>query len=213
MKHFSKKLKICFLFSILLLIIVFIPDSLVGICTKNYTYNSVQKITSNRIGLLLGTTKFLYNGEINLYYKYRINAAVQLYNSGKVNFILVSGDAHKNNFDEPNTIKIDLMAQGIPESKIYLDSAGVRTLDSVIRSKEIFGQDSITVISQRFHNERAIFIAREKNIMAIGFNATDVNNFYGFTTSVRELFARDKMVLDLIFDKKPKFSGEKIEIK
>ncbi|MGD0340931.1 MAG: ElyC/SanA/YdcF family protein [Bacteroidales bacterium] len=161
----------------------------------------------------MGTTKFLYNGEINLYYKYRINAAVQLYNSGKVNFILVSGDAHKNNFDEPNTIKIDLMAQGIPESKIYLDSAGVRTLDSVIRSKEIFGQDSITVISQRFHNERAIFIAREKNIMAIGFNATDVNNFYGFTTSVRELFARDKMVLDLIFDKKPKFSGEKIEIK
>jgi len=97
--------------------------------------------------------------------------------------------------------------------KINLDYAGFRTLDSVVHCKEIFGQPSITVISQPFHNERAIFIAGYKNIQAIGYNARDVNAHYGFKTRLREKFARVKMILDLVFGKSPKYLGEKVEIK
>lgn len=208
-----KLFRISLLCAILLLVIVLVPDLVVKLSSKNKTYSSIRAIPPNRVGLLLGTTKFSKNRKINLYYKYRLDAAVQLYYSGKIDFLLVSGDNRKSNYDEPTTIKNDLIAEGISESKIYLDYAGFRTLDSVIRCKEIFGQESITIISQRFHNERAIYIAGKKNIKAIGFNAKDVNVYYGFRTRVRELFARDKMVIDLIFDKKPRFLGEKIEIK
>ncbi len=198
---------------IMSVIIILIPDWLVNISTKKYTYNSVHLISFNRVGLLLGTTKLLHSGELNLYYKYRIDAAVELFNSGKIDFILVSGDNRRRSYNEPVTIKNDLIARGIPESKIFLDYAGFRTLDSIIRAKQIFEQDSITVISQRFHNERAIFIARRKGLIAIGFNAKDVDLYYGFKTMVRELLARDKMVLDLILNRKSEFLGERIQIK
>jgi SanA protein len=109
-------------------------------------------------------------------------------------------------------LKKDLIKRGIPASKIFLDYAGFRTLDSVVRCREIFGQHAVTIISQPFHNERAVFIARNKGIKAIGFNARDVNKYYGFKTQAREKLARGKMVLDLIFNKQPRFLGEKIII-
>lgn len=109
-------------------------------------------------------------------------------------------------------MKEDLMAAGIPESAIYLDYAGFRTLDSVVRCKIIFGELDILVISQQFHNERAVYIARAKGMQAIGYNAQDVNAKYGFKTRIREYLARTKMFLDLWFGKEPKFLGEEIQI-
>lgn len=106
-----------------------------------------------------------------------------------------------------------MIKQGIPANRIYLDYAGFRTLDSVVRCKEIFSQESITVISQQFHNERAIFIANYKGIKAVGFNAKGVSKRYGFKVMVRERMARVKMMLDLLSGKQPKFLGKKIEIK
>ena len=126
---------------------------------------------------------------------------------------MVSGDNSSTDYDEPSTIKNDLVAQGIPPTKIFLDYAGFRTLDSVVRSKEIFGQHEVTIISQQFHNERGIYIAESKGMKAVGINAKDVSTPYGFKTRLRERFARVKMMLDLIFGKKPKFLGEKIQIK
>jgi SanA protein len=208
-----KKLRIFVLLAFILLIAMLIPNYVVKIATSDKTYNSTLEIPSNKVGLILGTSKFLRNGNINLYYKYRIDAAVQLFKSNKIQFILVSGDNSKRNYNEPTTIKNDLVSNGVPESRIFLDYAGFRTLDSVIRSREIFGQDSITIISQRFHNERAIYLARHNRIYAIGFNAKDVGVYYGFKTKVRELIARDKMFLDLIIHKKSKFLGDRIEIK
>ena len=181
--------------------------------TRNKLYDSTSKIPHNKVGVLLGTSKFLTNGSINLYYKFRIDAAVELFNSGKINFILVSGDNSSLNYDEPSTIKNDLVNEGIPANRIYLDYAGFRTLDSMIRSKKVFGQSSITVISQKFHNERAIYIAQRKGVEAIGFNAKDVNVSYGFKTKIREKLARVKMVMDLLFGKEPKFLGKAVEIK
>ncbi|MFT7481835.1 MAG: SanA protein, partial [Oceanospirillaceae bacterium] len=133
----------------------------------------------NKVGLLLGTAKFLQSGEPNLYYKYRVEAAVELLNAGKVEFILVSGDNSTKYYDEPSTFETDLIEAGIPADKMYKDYAGFRTLDSIVRSKEVFGQSSITVISQPFHNERAIYIATRKGIDAIGYNSERVIAEYG----------------------------------
>lgn len=180
--------------------------------TKKYLFSDVNLIPHNKVGLVLGTSKYLLNGQINLYYQYRIDATVALYNAKKIDFVLISGDNSNENYDEPSTFKADLVALGIPEDKIYLDYAGFRTLDSVVRSKAIFGQDSITIISQKFHNERAVYLALNHNIKAFGFNAQGVTKRYGIKTHTREYLARVKMLLDLLFGKEPKFYGEKITI-
>lgn len=213
MKHLRLIICSVVILLVLCLISIYGADKLVEKTAEGRLYNSADSIPHNKIGLLLGTSKTLPNGHTNLYYTYRIQAAVELFKAGKIDFILVSGDNSRKDYDEPSTIKNDLIAAGIPAEKIYLDYAGFRTLDSVVRCKEIFGQTSITVISQPFHNERAIFIAGYKNIQAIGYNARDVNAHYGFKTRLREKFARVKMILDLVFGKSPKYLGEKVEIK
>jgi len=191
---------------------VLLTNVLIERSVADKVYNSTKDIPANKVGLLLGTIKTLSNGNVNLYYKYRINAALELYRAGKIRYVLVSGDNSRAEYDESTTMKNDLVAGGIPESKIFLDYAGFRTLDSVVRSKEVFGQESITCISQQFHNERAIFIAKNKGINAIGYNAKDVSYRYDKKTKFREKLARIKMVLDLIVGKQPKFLGEKVLI-
>ena len=190
LKRLIKYLKIALSLIIIGVLSIAISNFLVKKYAKNKIYKSVSLIPYNDVGLLLGTSKTLNNGYVNLYYKYRIDAGVALYKAGKIKFVLVSGDNGNKNYDEPTTIKNDLIQRGVPSSKIFLDYAGFRTLDSVVRSKEVFGQKSITVISQKFHNERALFIARTKGIKAVGFNAKAVSLRYGKKTMVRELFAR-----------------------
>ncbi len=195
------------------MITIMISNWLVIRNTKDKIYQSTNEVPFNKVGLLLGTGKYLRSGRVNLYYTNRIKAASDLYKSGKVKFLLVSGDNSRKDYDEPTEMKDDLIAEGVPVDKIFLDYAGFRTLDSVIRCKEIFGQEEFTVISQQFHNERAIFIAQKKGLKAIGYNASDVAARYGFKIQQREKLARVKMMLDLTFGKAPKFLGNKIEIK
>ncbi len=171
-----------------------------------------DSLPSVKTGLLLGTSKLLKNGYINIYFKYRIEATLELFKSGKIKYIIISGDNGRKEYNEPEDMKIALVNAGIPDSAIYLDYAGFRTFDSVIRCKEIFGQDQIIVISQKFHNERAVFIARKNNIIAYGFNAKDVSKSFGFKTRVREFFAKAKVFIDMAIGKEPKFLGEKIKI-
>lgn len=179
---------------------------------KDQTYTDIEAVPYNKVGVVLGTSKYLTNGNENLFYRYRINAAYQLYQAQKVDFLLVSGDNGTHQYDEPTTMKNDLIQKGIPANKIYLDYAGFRTLDSMIRTKEVFGQQRFTVISQPFHNERAIAIAQWNGCYAVGFNAKSVSGRYGIKVYIREFFARVKMMLDLIFGKEPKFYGPKIDI-
>lgn len=217
MKRLKKILKTIALVGVLivtlLLLLIFGADRLVEISASEKVFNSTKEIPYNKVGLLLGTAKKVRGGHINLYYKYRIEAAVELYNAQKIDFIIVSGDNATRYYNEPSTIKKDLINKGIPAEKIFLDHAGFRTFDSVVRCKEIFGQNSFTIISQQFHNERALFIAKHKGINAVGFNAKNVNVRHGYKIKLRERLARVNMVIDLIFGKKPKFLGEKIEIK
>ncbi len=205
-----KKLLACI--SLLALILI-VSNFIVITKAENKTFTEIDNIPINHVGLLLGASKKTANGNINLYYKYRIEAAINLYKAGKIKYILVSGDNGSKDYDEPSTFKNDLIKNGIPEEKIYLDYAGFRTLDSVIRAKEIFGQNSITIISQKFHNERAIYLAEHHNIKAIGFNSKDLNGRYGLRTKLREYLARTKAIIDIVINKQPKFLGKKITIK
>lgn len=194
-------------------LIIFLANYSIEKNAENKTFSNTVNITKNKVGLVLGTAKVLQNGRINLYFKYRIDATVSLYKKKKIDFVLVSGDNSNENYDEPTDFKNELIKRGIPAHKIFLDYAGFRTLDSVVRAKEIFGQSNYTVISQKFHNERAIYLAEKNGISAIGFNAKDVNTKYGLKTRIREYFARTKAYLDIIFGVNPKFLGKKIIIK
>jgi SanA protein len=180
---------------------------------EKFVFDDLNTLPNNKVGLLLGTSKRLRDGSVNLYFKYRIEAAVNLYNAGKVKYIIVSGDNSQMYYNEPIDMKKALLQRGVPPEVIYLDYAGFRTLDSVIRGKKIFGQEKMTIISQEFHNKRAIFIANRYGIEAIGFNAQDVSMSVGFKTQMREKFARLMTILDLyLLNTQPKFLGERIEI-
>ncbi|WP_405326553.1 vancomycin high temperature exclusion protein [Ruminobacter sp.] len=206
--------KVFYVFAIFVLLMLVLTCIMMSDISRMsaYTYNSIEKIPHNRTGLLLGTSKFVSRNKINQYYLNRINAAVELYLSGKIDYIVVSGDNALKSYNEPRTMRKDLIKMGVPPDHIYLDYAGFRTLDSVVRIKHIFKQDSVTIISQDFHNERAIYIARHNGINAIAFNAHVPRQDF-FVSNVREFFARLKCILDVyLFNSKPKFLGDSIEI-
>ncbi|MBC3844844.1 YdcF family protein [Winogradskyella echinorum] len=205
-----KKFKIALVLIVLICIGVFSTYHWISYKTSNLVYDDVNTIPKNKVGLVLGTGKYTANGTINLFYKFRIDAAVKLFNAGKIEYILVSGDNGRKDYDEPTDFKNDLISKGIPAHKIFLDYAGFRTLDSVVRAKEIFGQTEVTVISQKFHNQRAIYIANHFNIKAVGFNAKDPLS--GRKARAREYLARSKASFDLVFNVQPKFLGNPIKI-
>ncbi len=195
------------------LISLFLSNYWINSNTKTQLYTDVNEIPFRKVGLVLGASKKTIRGTNNFYFSYRIQAAYELFKAHKVQYLLVSGDNHIKGYDEPSDMREALIALGVPDSCIVLDYAGFRTLDSVVRCNEVFGEDSITIISQEFHNQRALFIANKNNIQAIGFNAQDVNQNYSFKTRLREYFARVKCVLDIyVLYTSPKFLGKKIKI-
>ncbi len=199
--------------SLTILTFTYFANKIIKTRTKEFLIKDLNEIKSFNAGLLLGTSKTLKSGKRNDYFFNRIKATVTLYKNEKIKYIIVSGDNSHENYNEPQDMKEELIKQGIPDSVVFLDYAGFRTFDSVIRAKEIFGQDSIIIISQQFHNERAIYIARKNNISAWGYNAKDINNYKGFKTKIREYFARDKVFIDLLLGTKPKFLGQKITLR
>ena len=211
-----KILKKIFLIGLILVVVsalfVWLSNYTIESKTKDYVTSDVSKLPNEKVGLVLGTGKTLANGQPNLYFSYRIEAAAELYKAGKVQYFIVSGDNSQENYNEPEDMKLALMEKGVPENHIFEDFAGFRTLDSVVRAKDIFGQNSFIIISQKFHNERAVFLAQKNGIKAYGYNAKDVNAYAGFKTNLREKFARAKVFVDLITDKEPKFGGEKVLI-
>jgi len=212
-RFFVKTAKWLGIITIVLLIAIWWCNHLIISSTKNQLYSNVDSIPFRKTGLLLGTNKAWRKGE-NPFFKYRIEAAVTLFKAGKIKHIIVSGDNHVSYYDEAKDMKDSLMKQGVPDSCITLDYAGFRTLDSMVRCLEVFGQDSVTVISQGFHNERAIFIANYYKMHAVAFNAKSPSALFSFQTNVRESLAKFKAVLDLyIFHTAPHFLGEKVNIK
>lgn len=180
--------------------------------TEDFLSSHIADIPAAKTALLLGTSKTLDNGQPNAYFYNRILAAAELYRSGKIQYLIVSGDNSRKDYNEPEDMQKALMKRGVPEDRIFLDFAGFRTLDSVVRAKEIFSQHKIIIVSQQFHNERAVFLAQQNGMEAYGFNAEDVNQYAGFKTNMREYLAKTKAYLDLITGVEPKFGGKKIQI-
>lgn len=173
--------------------------------------SDVADLPETKVGLVFGTTDRV-NGRENLYYRYRIDAAVRVWKSGKLDTLIVSGDNYSSPlyYNEPEKMKQALMERGIPGDRIVCDPKGLRTLDSVVRAKEIYGTNTILLISQRFQNERAIYLAKAHGIEAFGFNAQDVETQAGLKTKIREVGARVKMWLDVNFlNTRPRHLGEK----
>jgi SanA protein len=208
-----KLFKVLGLLIIIPVITIFLCNGIIDSSAEGKTFSDLDQIPKNRVGLVLGTSKKISSGRPNPYYTYRIRATVNLYKAKKIDFVLVSGDNGSIYYNEPTTFKKDLVAGGIPPEVIFLDYAGFRTLDSMVRAKEVFGLDEVTVISQQFHNERAIYLAERKGLSAIGFNAKDIKGQQGFKVRFREYFARVKVFLDLLMNTQPKFFGDKIDIK
>lgn len=209
----KKVLRILTLGFLLVLVLIGLVNVIVENSTAGRTYDQTDAIPKNRVGLVLGTSSKQRNGEPNPYYEYRIEATLALYKAGKIDYVLVSGDNGTKYYNEPITYKKDLVAGGIPENRIFLDAAGFRTLDSMVRAKYIFGLDSVTVISQEFHNKRAIFLAERKGLTAIGYNAKDLSGIKGLKMHARESLARVKVFIDLLLNTQPKYYGKKIEIR
>lgn len=202
------------------LICAFAVLAIVGLCNliviqsaRGRTYSDIEKISYNKVGLVLGTTPKLINGNDNYYYKCRMQATADLYFAGKISYIIASGDNHIKEYNEPECMLNSLVALGVPDTVIYLDYAGFRTFDSMVRAKKVFGQDSITVISQHWHNQRAIYVARKQGIDIVGFDAKDaiVRKAY-IKNHAREFLAKVKAVVDVWFGKQPHFLGELVII-
>jgi SanA protein len=193
--------------------VVLISNTIVVKSTQAFHSAQVENVPAMKVCLVLGTSKELKSGRTNLYFSKRIQACVKLWKAGKVKAFIVSGDNRKHSYNEAFDMRIALIREGIPDSVIHPDYAGLRTLDSVVRSKEVFGQDSIVIVSQEFHNQRALYIAQHRGVYAFGFDAEDVNTRYGFKTRIREYFARVKVLVDIhITGKKPKHLGPTIQI-
>lgn len=180
--------------------------------SRGRIFADAAKVPATKVGLVFGTTDRI-NGRENLYFRYRIDAAEHLWKLGKVETLLLSGSRSSRYYDEPEKMKRALIERGIPENRIACDDQGIRTLNSVVNAKEIFGADPVLFISQRFQNERALYLARAYGIEAYAFNARDVETHEGLKTKLREVGARVKMWLDVNFlDTRPKYPGDKVKL-
>lgn len=172
--------------------------------TSNQLYTNIELVPTNDVGLVLGTSKNASYGT-NLYFKYRMQAAAELYHAGKIKHILVSGDNSVVGYDEPTDMMNYLIHLGVPAEHITRDYAGFRTYDSIVRCSKIFGQNKVTIISQEYHNRRALFIANNRGVEAIAFNAQDVYSH----TPPREYLARFAACLDVyMLNRQPRFWGQ-----
>lgn len=176
------------------------------------TYDTVEEIPHNKYGLLLATSPITTRGTHNFYFDNRLKATNELYKAGKIDYIIASGGdytkEHKFGCDEPAAIRDSLIALGIPEERIILDYDGTRTLNSIIKAKEVYKLDSVTLISQKYHNERAIYLSDKNGIHAIGYNAAPSHiRMTRIKNTVREIFARPKMYMDFIQSETPEFQN------
>lgn len=194
------------------LIIILVSNHVIRVSSEEYMYDSIEFIPENKVGLILGTSHRLRDGSPNPYFLSRMQAAADLYKNGKVRYLIASGDNQTRWYNEPKQMRQELIRLGIPDSVIFLDYAGLRTLDSVTRSKKVFGQDSFTIISQKFHNQRAVYISKQLGLDVVAYNAGDVETTYPSRIHVREWLARVNVFWDQITKKQPRFTGERVII-
>lgn len=185
----------------------------IGSASEGRVFSDIDDIPSRKVGLVLGCSPTLPDGRENLFFRYRMEAAEALFKADKVAYLLVSGDNRTEGYDEATAMRDALVERGIPADRIVADFAGLRTLDSVVRAKEVFQEDSLTVISQDFHVRRAIYIGSARDVDLVGFAARDVGSQSGIKTKLREVLAQVKAILDVtLLQKQPRHLGDPLPI-
>ncbi|GAB3643298.1 SanA/YdcF family protein [Spirosoma arcticum] len=186
------------------IVVVFTGAMLVLACnwwvvrtTEAQIYFDVRQLPANDVGLVLGTSKFVRTGKENLFFRYRMEATARLWKEGKIKYLILSGNNDSEYYNEPADMQRALVKLGVPASVMTLDYAGYRTFDSVVRCKDVFNQEKITIISQNFHNARALYIGNHEGVEAVAFAAQDVPDGYSFRTLIREYLARPYALLDV----------------
>lgn len=177
--------------------------------TKSQIYFDLNKLPANDVGLVLGTSKYVKNGNENLFFRYRMEATARLWKEGKVKFLILSGNNDSEFYNEPEDMQKALLKLGVPSDVMIPDYAGYRTFDSILRCKEVFKQHHITIISQNFHNARALYIGNYEGINGVAFAAQDVPDGYSLKTLVREYMARPLAMLDVHFLRPQPETGNK----
>ena len=199
-KHFTWIISII---AVLCIALTLICNQIVVNNAEGKVSSDIDSIKSNKVGLLLGTTpQARFDRITNYFFIYRIDAAEQLYKARKIDQILISGDENSlDGVNETECMRDSLVERGIPTNAIILDGKGFRTINSIVNANNVYGLKSFTIISQEFHNERAIYQAEHlgldvENIQA--YNAKDPKSRRAYLTTIREYFARVKMFMDLI---------------
>ncbi len=192
---------------------VFVYEEWIARAAEGRCFDTEEAVPAAPVAVVMGTSSRLPDGRANLFFLPRMEAAAALFKAGKVKALIVSGDNGTQGYDEPTEMKRVLMQMSVPGEKIVCDYAGFRTLDSVVRAKEVFGQQRVIFVSQRFHNARAIYLARAFGIEAFGLDARDVPVTLSVKTFLREKLACVKAVLDVnVLCTKPKFLGERVTV-
>ncbi len=191
------------------ILIIFFINVIIHLTTRSYIYNSASEAPSAEVALIPGAA-IKINGSLSPVFEDRADMAIKLYKINKVKKILVSGDNSTLNYNEVNPVRKYLIQNGVLDEDIFLDHAGFDTYSTVYRARDIFRVTSILIVTQSFHLPRAIFIAHALGITSYGVNA-DVGHLLT-RNYVREIFANEKAVLDLIFRRKPKYLGDQIPV-
>jgi SanA protein len=179
------------------LFIISINYEIVSVSTRDMILKEITDIHPRDICLIMGTPKHLQGRNINDYYQNRIQSAVELYENHKVFKILISADTlNKYLENEVELMKIDLMKSGIPETDLIFDRRGESTWKSLLNSEKL-NKDKFIIVSQKFHLERALYLAHGIKLDALGFVSPGKPTFRLF---IREVFARIKMQKDLLFN-------------
>ncbi len=193
------------------------PWALIEAASRGRIYYHLDDLPSAKAGLVLGASRLVRNYVGNPFFSHRIEAAAALFKAGKVEYLIVSGSQAgggrpRGGYDEPADMRGALIAAGVPAERIYRDYAGFRTLDSIVRAHEIFGQQRVIVVSQPFHLSRALFLASWRGLDDVGFAAADVPLRFGVRTYLREVAARGAAILDLLLGVEPRYLGAPVRL-
>lgn len=195
----KKILKVAYLVVLSISVVIVTVNGYINTYSRKYLFDKVSDLPTTSAGLVLGTNKYLKNGGINRYFSGRTNMAARLFHEGKVKQIVVSGYAENRYYNEPVSIKKELVKLGVPNGSIILDTLGSRTIKSIKNIEVLFPGDSVTIISQKFHNQRAVFLAREHSIKAFGYNVPDKLTKNNYRTYIREIFAKTIAFFEVVF--------------
>ncbi|WP_026313300.1 SanA/YdcF family protein [Actinobacillus capsulatus] len=200
--HFCVKSIVCIAWvSVFLTLFILVIDGVTGFYVKERIYTDIDKLPKYNDAVVLGTSKYYSKGSPNLYYKYRLEAAIALLKRGKVKNLLVSGDNKTPYYNEPKVMQNDLRRMGVQKELIKQDFAGYRTLDSIVRAREVYQLEPFVIVTQQFHCERALFIAKYHHIDAVCFAAKYPEGH--IKVRIREFFARLGMIWDFLVGTQP----------